>query len=73
MAIIENIEELACKTYKCFSQRLSHSIQMELGQLPVNKYKHANGKIVNVFIMNPKLSEYLVKWSENKPKKENFV
>jgi len=73
MAKIENITELACKKYNCFSQRLSHAIQMELGQMPVNKFKHTNGKIVNVFIMNPKLSVFLTEWSKNKPKKENDV
>lgn len=70
MAKIENITEVACCTYRCFSQRLSHAIQMELGQMPVNKYKHKNGRVVNIFIVTPKLSEFLTKWSKNKPKKE---
>lgn len=43
---------------------------MELGQMPVNKYKHKNGRVVNIFIVTPKLSEFLTKWSKNKPKKE---
>ena len=70
MAKIENSKELNCKMYRCFSQRLSHGIQMELGQFPIDKYKHSKtGKIVNVFIMNPKLSEYLKQWSEKNPRR----
>lgn len=69
MAIIENSAEINCKLYRCFSQRLSHNIQMELGQHPINKYRHDNGKIVNVFVMNPELSKYLKKWTESNPRR----
>lgn len=70
MAMIENVSEITCKKYNCFSQRLSHSIQCELGQFPINKFQHKNGKIVNVFVLTPKLSEFLKKWSENNPRRE---
>lgn len=69
MAQIENINELKCKLYRCFSQRLSHEIQMQLGVLPVYRFQHKNGKMVTVFIMTPKLSEFLTQWSANKPKR----
>ena len=70
MAIITNIEEIAtAKTYKCFSQRLSHCIQTELGILPVNVYKHSNGKLVNVYIMTEELSKFLEDWTKNKSKR----
>ena len=70
MAIITNIEEMAAvKTYKCFSQRLSHCIQTELGILPVNVYKHSNGKLVNVYIMTEELSKFLEDWTKNKSKR----
>lgn len=68
MAIIENSNSINCNQYRCFSQRLSHEIQMTLGQMPINKYRHKNGKIVNVFVMNPKLSEFLKQWTANRPK-----
>lgn len=65
MAIITNINEIkTVQTYKCFSQRLSHCIQTELGVLPVNVYKHSNGKLVNVYIMTPELSDFLTKWTQ---------
>lgn len=70
MAIITNISELTTvKTYKCFSQRLSHCIQTELGVLPVNVYKHSNGKLVNVYILTPELSQFLTDWTQNKRRK----
>lgn len=69
MAKIENSKEINCNLYSCFSQRLSHAIQNELGQFPIDKYKHSNGKIANVFIMNPKLSEFLTKWSQSNPRR----
>lgn len=68
MARIENYNSIDCNLYRCFSQRLSHEIQMTLGQMPVSKYRHKNGKIVNVFVMNPKLSEFLTQWTANRPK-----
>lgn len=68
MAKIENINSIDCQLYRCFSQRLSHEIQMTLGEMPVSKYRHKNGKIVNVFVMTKKLSEFLTQWTANKPK-----
>lgn len=69
MAKIENSKDINCKTYCCFSQRLSHAIQCELGQFPINKFKHANGKIANVFVLTPKLSEFLTEWSKKNPRR----
>lgn len=69
MAQIENFDELKCNTYRCFSQRLSHEIQMQLGILPINRFQHKNGKMVTVFIMTPKLSKFLTEWTANKPKR----
>lgn len=68
MAMIENSKGINCKTFCCFSPRLSHAIQCELGQFPINKFKHKDGKIANVFILTPTLSEFLREWSRNNPK-----
>lgn len=71
MAIITNYKELkGVHFFKCFSQRLSHVIQNKLNVCPISIYTHPNGKIVNVFIMTPELSELLKEWTANKPKKE---
>ena len=70
MAKIENINSIDCKLYRCFSQRLSHEIQMTLGEMPISKYRHKNGRIVNVFVMTPKLSAFLTQWTANKPKED---
>lgn len=70
--MISNIEELEkqdkVKTYSCGSQRLCHAIEFELGLRPINIYKTKNGKIINVFILSKRLSEFLEKWTKNKPK-----
>ena len=68
MIKIENSKDIACKTYCCFSQRLSHAIQCELGEFPVNKFIHKNGKVANVFILTPRLSAFLNEWSKNNPR-----
>lgn len=70
MAEITNIEESNVKTFSCFSRRLCHEITRQLGIVPINRFVHSNGKIANVFIMTPQLSEFLKKWKENNPKKE---
>lgn len=71
MAIITNARKIeGLKLFKCFSQRLSHSIQNRLGVCPIEIYKHPNGKIVNVFIITPELSAFLTEWTNNKPEKE---
>ena len=68
--MISNIEELdrdgCVKTYSCGSQRLCHAIEFELGLRPVNIYKTKNGKIINVFILSKKLSDFLEQWTKNK-------
>lgn len=71
MAMITNYKDIkGVQFYKCFSQRMSHVIQNKLNVCPIDIYTHPNGKIVNVFIMTPELSEFLKKWTENKPNKE---
>ena len=71
MARITNHNEIVgLKTFKCFSQRLSHAIQNKLGVCPIDIFKHSNGKIVNVFILTPELSAFLAEWTKNKPEKE---
>lgn len=66
--MIDNIESLDVKLYKCFSQRLSHAIQTELGIQPVKVYQHKNGRLVNLYIMTPQLSQFLKAWTANNPK-----
>lgn len=57
--------------YSCGSQRLSHEIRSQLNILPINTYTHrVTGKIINEFILTSELSEFLKKWTENRPKKE---
>jgi hypothetical protein len=69
MAQITNIQDLKISTYKCGSQRLSHAIKTKLNLMPVNIYEDPyTKKIINVFIMNPILSAFLIKWSEESPK-----
>lgn len=67
--MIDNIETQKVQLYRCFSQRLSHEIRVKLNQMPVKVYKHTNGRIVNVFIMNAELSKLLKEWSQNNPNK----
>lgn len=68
--MISNISELEregnVKTYSCGSQRLCHAIEFELGLRPVDIYKTKNGKIINVFILSKKLSDFLEQWTKNK-------
>ena len=71
MAKITNARHIqGLKTFNCFSQRLSHAIQNKLGICPIDIFTHANGKIVNVYIITPELSEFLTEWTKNKPRKE---
>lgn len=71
MARISNLNEINnLKTYCCGSQRLSHNIKTKLGIMPIDVYKNKNNKIINVFILTPDLSDYLIEWTKNNPKKE---
>lgn len=66
---LEQLEKDGCvKTYSCGSQRLCHAIEFELGLRPINIYKNKSGKIINVFILSNKLSEFLEQWTKNKGK-----
>lgn len=73
MAQITNMADLNVKTYSCGSQRLAHNIKTVLNIQPVNVYENKLGKIINVFILTPKLSEFLTAWTQNKPKKRKEV
>ncbi|MFA7010592.1 MAG: hypothetical protein WC240_05165 [Bacilli bacterium] len=73
MAQITNMADLNVKTYSCGSQRLAHNIKTVLNIQPVNVYENKAGKIINVFILTPKLSEFLTQWTQNKPKKKREV
>lgn len=71
MAKITNIRDKPeIKKYFCGSQRLAHEIRTQLNQVPVEIFEHNNGKLINVFIMNPILSNFLKEWSDNNPKKK---
>lgn len=71
--MISNLDELErdgkVDTYCCGSQRLCHAIEFELGLRPVNIYKNKNGKIINVFILSQKLSDFLKEWTNNKQRR----
>lgn len=73
MAQITNITNLDVKTYSCGSQRLSHNIKTNLNMQPINVYENKAGKLINVFILTPKLSEFLGEWTKNKPQKKREV
>lgn len=71
---IEEIEKNGVKFFSCGSKKLSHNIQTKLSMVPVNVYKHrTTGKTINVFIMTDELSQFLKRWSENKPPKKGVV
>jgi len=67
MARITNINDLDVNIYSCGSQRLSHNIKTKLGIHPIEIYTNKLGKLINVFIMTPKLSNYLKEWTNNNP------
>lgn len=67
MARITNINDLDVNIYSCGSQRLSHNIKTKLGIQPIEIYTNKLGKLINVFIMTPKLSNYLKEWTNNNP------
>lgn len=75
---INNIDELRdegkLKTYSCGSQRLSHEIRTQLNVVPIQVYKHRKTKkLVNVFVLTQELSDFLTKWSANKPRRMKEV
>lgn len=73
-----NVKELEtsknAKFFNCGSKRLSHNIQTKLNMVPVDVYTHRKtGKTISVFVMTKELSEFLVEWSKNNPRKTKGV
>lgn len=75
---ITNIQDLEkkknVKTYCCGSKRLTHAIETNLQLFPINTYKHRmTGRVISVFVMSDRLSEFLKEWTQKRPKKKGVV
>lgn len=58
------------KLYKCGSPNQWRALE-ELFILPIDAFtSKKNGRLIKVYIWTDEITEFLVKWSENKPRKE---